>query len=89
VQGWVDNRKDTDEKIRYANMIMSSNDMKVFPYRFVVENDLDNEKCDVLSLGVCLYRILMEKFPFDEINLRMQRDRIGKEDWSRLWTVET
>jgi len=68
---------------------MSSNDMKVFPYRFIVENDLDNEKCDVLSLGVCLYRILMDKFPFDENNLRMQRDRIGKEDWSRLWTVET
>ena len=40
--------------------------MKEFPYRFVRMNDMDNEKCDVNSLGVCLYRILMDKFPFME-----------------------
>ena len=39
-----------------------------------------------MSLGVCLYRILMEKFPFFETNIHRQEDW-NKEDWMKMWTL--
>ncbi len=47
-----------------------------FPYRYVKQSEIDNEKCDVMSLGVCLYRVMMDKFPFFE--------KVSKE--MREWT---
>jgi len=40
-----------------------------------------------MSLGVCLYRILMDKFPFME---EAKKDREWTvEGWKKMWIVET
>lgn len=69
-------------------MVMRKEELVEFPYRFVRQCDLNNKKCDVMSLGVCLYRILMDKFPFMERATREARTWT-REEWLRMWTVET
>ena len=64
---WMDSKKESNDKPNYKHLIDPDKlFFKHFPYRLVSEYDLESEKCDVLSLGVCLYRILMDKFPFVE-----------------------
>jgi hypothetical protein len=81
VAAWVDNRKEGEE--RQPQALLLPCDLNDYPYRFACDGDMDNEKCDVLSLGLCLYRILFEKLPFEE------RMGWGREDWSEMWVVES
>lgn len=66
---------------------MKEEELREFPYRFVKVSEVDNEKCDVMSLGVCLYRILMDKFPFME-GVKYEKEWT-KEEWLKMWVVET
>ena len=54
---------------------------------------LDNEKCDIFSLGLVLYRILMDKYPFNIESLLQQIPKMNIEEynktWKKIWTVQT
>jgi hypothetical protein len=43
---------------------------KVFPHVNFRFSELDYEKCDVYSLGTVLYKIMMDKYPFNVQSLK-------------------
>ena len=89
VKEWSEGNKETEGISDVHDLLMGKEEMVEFPYRFVKAGDRDNEKCDVMSLGVCLYRVLMDKFPFLDRVAGRTEQLWNKENWLRMWTVET
>lgn len=84
VAEWSETKK-PEEKSDVQELLLTVEELIEFPYRHVKYSEIDHEKCDVMSLGVCLYRILMDKFPFFE--KARQGVEWTKEEWVQMWTV--